>query len=84
MAPQATGAQIAAARALLGWSQSELAEAAGTNEAGIAFWERSPIIKLLPGASFSLARIHRALAEAGVEITTDGVRFIAKARALSA
>jgi transcriptional regulator with XRE-family HTH domain len=63
-----TPAQIRAARALLGWKQTDLAKAAGVSEISVKNIERSATD---PRAS-TLLRIQRALEQAGVEIIQDG------------
>jgi transcriptional regulator with XRE-family HTH domain len=63
-----TPAQCRAARALLGWSQGQLAEASGVATKTIADFERedrSPYER-------TLNDIHEALARAGVEFTNGG------------
>jgi transcriptional regulator with XRE-family HTH domain len=59
-----------AARALLGWTQQQLAAASGASTYSIATYEtgRSQM------KSGNLAAIERALAEAGVEIITEAGR----------
>ncbi|MBS0270091.1 MAG: helix-turn-helix domain-containing protein [Proteobacteria bacterium] len=73
----ATGRQIAAARALLGWSQDELADASGLHVNSIAYWERHAAIPTYR-APLACERIGDALREAGVETFLNpapGVRF---------
>jgi len=73
------GNQIRAARALLGWSRDELADAAGLHCRAVAYWETKGT---LPDyESPGLVMIREALCEAGVVATTDpapGVRFLRK------
>jgi DNA-binding XRE family transcriptional regulator len=40
----AIGAQIKAARALLDWNRSQLAQASGLHKNAVAYWERRPDI----------------------------------------
>ncbi len=63
-----TSPLIRAARALAGWTQAELAEAAGLSEIAIKNIEREATD---PRAS-SLAAIEEAFAEAGVVFLGDG------------
>ena len=71
------GCQIRAARALLGWSRSDLAHAAGLHANSIAYWEEMAAIsgRREPHAC---ARIREALHQAGVEVVghaKPGVRL---------
>ena len=59
-----TAAQVKAARALLGLSQSELAEKTGL---GIATVKRLELSTELRGAATTLWKVQNALEEAGVE-----------------
>jgi transcriptional regulator with XRE-family HTH domain len=59
-----TAAQVKAARALLGLSQSELAEKTGL---GIATVKRLELSTELRGAATTLWKVQTALEEAGVE-----------------
>jgi hypothetical protein len=77
-----TGSQIAAARALLGWTQQELALAARLHRRSIQYWERAPVI---PHGGFrepiGVGRIRAALIKAGVEVFSRpsvGVRLLAR------
>ena len=77
--PVATGAQIVAARALLDWTQDELAEAAKVHPNTVAYWERCGRIHTGPGAPVAFTRMRQELLAAGVEITTEperGVRLV--------
>lgn len=58
-----TGNQIKAARSLIGWSQAQLAEAAGLSVPTVKRAEGAATIRPSPEA---LASIRRALEEAGV------------------
>jgi hypothetical protein len=64
-----SGAQIRAARALLGWRRAELAKAAGLHRNAIAYWEAKTAI---PAGAYSepvaCRRIREALRNAGVEV----------------
>lgn len=66
-----TGRQIRAARALAGWSMTELARAAGLHENTIRYWESTVVI---PAGGFSepvaCAQIRRTFAAIGVIFTT--------------
>ena len=59
-------AQLRAARALLGWSQIELANAASLSRPSIERAERASV------SAETLAAIQRALEAAGVEFTNGG------------
>jgi transcriptional regulator with XRE-family HTH domain len=78
-----TGAQIRAARALLGWKQDELASAADVHPNAIAYWERLDSFPARArGRSYACHHIERALKAAGIEILSEptaGVRFCAPA-----
>ena len=74
-----TGRQIRAARAMLGWNRSRLAEAAGLHRNAVAYWERHDEIPTGPYATpFACRRIQAALLSTGVETFDDpspGVRL---------
>jgi predicted transcriptional regulator len=63
-----TPGQIRAARAILGWTQVELAQAAGVGEISVKNVEGE---KSDPRAS-TLQKIRRAFEEAGVQFIPDG------------
>lgn len=70
-----TGKQITAARGLLGWSQAELAEAAGVAEMTIRRFESGPVNQL---RKKTLEKIQGALEAQGIEFTNGtgrGVRL---------
>jgi transcriptional regulator with XRE-family HTH domain len=78
----ATGRQIAAARALLGWSQEDLADAAGLHVNSVAYWERHEAIPSYR-APVACERIANALLDAGAETflkPSPGVRLITQPR----
>jgi len=67
-----TGAQIKAARALIGWSQRELAAAAGLHENSVAIWEAKASITVPKyGDGCGQRRIVRALTDAGVTFIAE-------------
>jgi DNA-binding XRE family transcriptional regulator len=70
-----TGNMIAAARMLAGWTQAQLAEAAGLHERTVRKWEAEPT----PWRKgYALSRMQQALATRGVIIflrPTPGVRY---------
>ena len=75
-----TGAQIRAARALLGWRRAELATAANLHRNAVAYWERRATI---PSGHYrephACRGIREALLAAGVEMfmtPTPGVRLV--------
>jgi transcriptional regulator with XRE-family HTH domain len=67
------GAQVRAARALVGWSQKDLAKAAGLSENAVRYWEEqhSRIIHRISGTGYGPERIEIALREAGVKLIDD-------------
>ncbi len=66
-----TPKQIRAARALIGWQQSDLAEAAGLSLTGLSNIEKGYAD---PKAS-TLTAIETALRAAGIELIDDNERF---------
>ena len=78
----AAGAQISAARALLGWTRSDLAKAAGLHKNSVAYWEKHDAISTgRYRAPIACRRMMEALNRAGVETFVDpspGVRFVSK------
>jgi transcriptional regulator with XRE-family HTH domain len=66
--PMLTPAQIRAARAMLDWTQGELAKRAGISKTGLNNIERGSAD---PKAS-TLTAIRRAIEDAGVEFTNGG------------
>ena len=62
-------AQIRAARALLGWSRSQLASAAGVGLATLQRIEQSKGV--LKGNFATVLRIQNALEQAGIHFTND-------------
>ena len=63
--PMITGAQIRAARGLLGWTSQQLADASGVHYATIS---RAEQVDDIPGIrATSLAAIQRAFERAGIE-----------------
>jgi transcriptional regulator with XRE-family HTH domain len=76
-------AQIRAARALLGWSQGQLARRAGVGPATLQRIEQSDGI--VKGNFSTIIKIQKALEEAGIHFTEDdageiGVRLKIKTR----
>lgn len=73
-----SGAQVRAARGFLGWSQADLAKAAGLHVNVIRLWEakHGEIIRADAAYGYSSERITRALHKAGLELWHDppGVR----------
>ena len=73
------GAQIRAARSLLGWSQDELARAANLNCNAVAYWEQKPVIPSGGHEPHACRKIARALSCVGVEFighAKPGVRLV--------
>ena len=77
-----TGAQIRAARALLGWTQARLAGSAGLHPNAIAYWEGHDEIPTgVWREPVACRRIRKSLLEAGVEflqLPLLGVRLVAR------
>jgi transcriptional regulator with XRE-family HTH domain len=63
-------AQIRGARALLGWSQNQLAHKAGVGVATLQRIEQNEGV--LKGNFSTILKIQRALEEAGIRFTEDG------------
>ncbi len=61
-----TPAQVRAARALLGWSQADLAAAAGVSPRTLKALELAPELAAAPGRPMTLQRLIDALQAAGV------------------
>lgn len=76
----ATGRQTAAARALLGWSQKDLADAVGVHANAAGSWEAHDAIPYgRYRAPIVCRRIQEALLKAGILTVakpTIGVRFV--------
>jgi transcriptional regulator with XRE-family HTH domain len=64
-----TGNQIKAARALIGWSQDELAKRAGVGVVTVKRFETSDV---LMGTLNSLRKVEAAFSKAGVEFILPG------------
>lgn len=66
-----SGAQIRAARALLGWSQTDLAKAANRHKNAVAYWEGRSTITSKHRAGWQSAPrvIEEAFASVGVVFT---------------
>ena len=65
---------IRAARAGLGWTQEELAAAAGIHPKSVAYWEGRPNDKR-HAPEGAIPRIKEALAQGGVLIDGETLRF---------
>ena len=67
-----SGAHLRAARAALGWTQSELGRRAGTHRKAVMYWERRRRIgrgEAHPASA--LHRFRRAVEAAGLRINSD-------------
>lgn len=76
-----TGAQIRAARALVGWHQSDLASAAGVHTNSVAALEKEKDLtsrREMPGTRPAIERVQRALEDAGVIIHSAPVGVFLK------
>jgi transcriptional regulator with XRE-family HTH domain len=72
-----SGHQIAAARALIGWHQKQLAKAAKLDVTTVLRMEKSgdgPVRALGP----NIQKVLDALSSRGVEITENGVQLVSK------
>jgi transcriptional regulator with XRE-family HTH domain len=69
MVHTATPAQLRAARALIGWSQTDLADASGVSVRTIKKLELAPNLAPLPGRPATVERLLLALSAAGVRMT---------------
>jgi hypothetical protein len=65
-----TGAQIRAARALLGWRRCDLAKAARIHRNAVAYWERHDDVSIYFGYG-APERIVTALEKAGVQLISE-------------
>jgi transcriptional regulator with XRE-family HTH domain len=79
------GAQIRAARALLGWRRKDLSAAAKLHPNAVGYWEKR---RAIPAGAFrephACKRMREALERAGVQFVTDPGRGVAAAVALCA
>lgn len=69
-----SGAQIRAARGFLGWSQQDLAQAAGLSVNAIRYWEKEhgrPIARVTNNNSEGLLAIRHVFARAGLMLSYD-------------
>ena len=77
-----SGAQIRAARGLLGWTQTGLAQASGLHPNAVAYWENHAEIPTgIWREPVACRRIRKALLDAGVEflqLPVVGVRLVAR------
>ena len=74
----ASGSQIRAARAGLGWSQAELAGRAGIHSKAVAYWERMGEVSRRQARGWAPERMLVAFESAGVDVVTEprlGVLF---------
>jgi transcriptional regulator with XRE-family HTH domain len=71
------GYQLRAGRTLIGWSQEDLAKAAGIDVTTLLRMEKAGFN---PVRSRNLHEVLVALAKAGVELTERGVVFVGKPR----
>ncbi len=67
----ATGSQIRAARAGLGWSQAELAGRAGIHAKAVAYWERMGEVSRRQAHGWALEKMLSAFQSAGVDVVTE-------------
>ncbi len=67
----ASGSQIRAARAGLGWSQAELANHAGIHAKAVAYWERMGEVSRRQAHGLAPTRMLAALSSAGVDVVAE-------------
>jgi transcriptional regulator with XRE-family HTH domain len=69
----ASGAQIRAARGFLGWSQQDLAKAAGLTVNAVRYWEAQHGVPLdyASATGYGCERITQALRDAGLMLSYD-------------
>ena len=67
----ATGFQIRAARAGLGWSQAELASHAGIHAKAVAYWERMGEVSRRQAQGRAPEKMLAALKFAGVDVVAE-------------
>ncbi len=67
----ATGGQIRAGRALLGWRQSDLAKAAGLHRKAIIYWERMGEVSQQQSHGWAPTRMLAAFQSAGVDMIAE-------------
>ena len=65
------GFQIRAARAGLGWSQTELAERAGIHAQSASYWERQGAISRYRAQGRALGLMLAAFRSAGVDVVAE-------------
>ena len=66
-----SGSQIRAARAGLGWSQTELAERAGIHAQSASYWERQGAISRYRAQGRALGLMLTAFQSAGVDMIAE-------------
>jgi len=66
-----SGSQIRAARAGLGWSQTELAERAGIHAQSASYWERQGAISRYRAQGRALGLMLAAFQSAGVDMIAE-------------
>ena len=67
----ASGSQIRAALAILGWSQAELPGRAGIDAKAVAYWERMGEVSRRQAQGWAPERMLEALKSAGVEVVAE-------------
>ena len=72
----ASGSQIRAARAGLGWSQAELAGRAGIHAKAVAYWERMGEVSQRQAQGWAPGRMLVALNAAGVDVVAEPRRAV--------
>ncbi len=67
----ASGSQIRAARAGLGWSQEELANHAGIHAKAVQYWERMGCVSRRQAQGWAPERMLAAFKSAGVDVVAE-------------
>ena len=72
----ASGNQIRAGRALIGWRPRDLAKAAGLHRKAIIYWERKIEVSRRQAQGWAPTRMLAAFNAAGVEVTAEPRRAV--------
>ncbi len=72
----ASGSQIRAARAGLGWSQDELAGLVGIHAKAVAYWERMGEVSRRQAQGWALEKMQAAFQSAGVDVVAESRRSV--------
>ena len=72
----ASGSQIRAAWAGLGWSQAELAERAGIHAKAVQYWEHMGAVSRSQAHGWAPTRMLAAFQSAGIDVVTEPRRAV--------